>query len=139
MKINQLNIKEMEKTELRTEFSIETQTKFNVEWIAYNDYAEWLEKKLLKLLPIPPVVGQSEQLADFAEMKEKLLKEIELFSVKYQFSFQFWGDGNNNVFISKDDVELYSSGGWLNIEDALTDAVKYIYRINRTPDSDRLC
>ena len=46
----------MENTDLRTEFTAETQKRFNVEWIAYNDYAEWLEQKLVKLLTITPVI-----------------------------------------------------------------------------------
>ena len=73
-------------------------------------------------------------------MKAKsLLAEIERYSKKYQFSFQFWGAGNNNVFIAKNDVELYSSGGYLLIEDALIAALLYVYKINRVPYSDRLC
>ena len=43
----------MENTDLRTEFSTETKTRFNVEWVAYNDYVEWLERKLVKLLTMP--------------------------------------------------------------------------------------
>ena len=46
----------MKNTDLRTEFTAETQKRFNVEWIAYNDYAEWLEQKLVKLLTITPVI-----------------------------------------------------------------------------------
>ena len=46
----------MKNTDLRTEFTKETKTRFNVEWIAYNDYAEWLEQKLVKLLTIPHVI-----------------------------------------------------------------------------------
>jgi hypothetical protein len=48
----------MENTDLRTEFSTETKTRFNVEWVAHNDYVEWLERKLVKLLTIPPVINQ---------------------------------------------------------------------------------
>jgi hypothetical protein len=46
----------MKNTDLRTEFTAETQKRFNVEWVAYNDYAEWLEQKLVKLLTIAPVI-----------------------------------------------------------------------------------
>jgi hypothetical protein len=44
----------MEATDLRTEFTKETKTRFNTEWLAYNDYVIWLEQKLIKLLP--PVI-----------------------------------------------------------------------------------
>jgi hypothetical protein len=43
------------KEELRTEFATETKIKFNAEWVAYNDYVEWLEQKLINLSAISPV------------------------------------------------------------------------------------
>ena len=46
----------MKNTDLRIEFSKETKTRFNVEWVVYNDYVYWLEQKLVKLLTIPPVM-----------------------------------------------------------------------------------
>lgn len=46
----------METTDLRTEFTKETKTRFNTEWLAYNDYVDWLEQRLVKLLTIPPVI-----------------------------------------------------------------------------------
>jgi hypothetical protein len=70
---------------------------------------------------------------------KKLIKEIEKYSQKYQISFQFWGDGNNNAFIMKDDVDLYDSGGFLSIREAVMDALQYIYKINRVPYKDRVC
>lgn len=70
---------------------------------------------------------------------EKLLKAVESFTPKYTFNFQFWGEGNNNVYISKDDVELFDSGGYLTIEEVIVCALQYIYKINRTPEKDRVC
>ena len=58
----------MKNTDLRTEFTAETQKRFNVEWIAYNDYAEWLEQKLVKLLTITPVSNS----LDLRELERKL-------------------------------------------------------------------
>lgn len=37
--------------------------------------------------------------------------ELNKYAGKYQFSFQFWGEGNNNVYIMKDDVDLFDTGG----------------------------
>lgn len=71
--------------------------------------------------------------------KEELLSQIEKFSEKYEFSFQFWGTGNNNVFIMKQGIDLYDSGGFETIEEALIDVLHYIYRINRVPEYDRVC
>jgi len=41
----------------------------------------------------------------------QLLERIEKYAGKYELSFQFWGEGSNNVFIEKDGVELISFGG----------------------------
>lgn len=41
----------------------------------------------------------------------KAVTKIMFWSQKYDISFQFWGYGNNNVFIEKDGVELASFGG----------------------------
>jgi len=69
---------------------------------------------------------------------EELMQEIEKWSEKYQFSFQFWGAGNNNCFLYKDEVEISSFGGDESIEDILKRTLSYIYRINRTPHKDRV-
>jgi hypothetical protein len=73
------------------------------------------------------------------KMVRNLIQEIDNYSDKYQFSFQFWGDGNNNVFIMKDDIDLYSSGGFSSIQEVLIDALQYIYKINRVPYENRVC
>jgi hypothetical protein len=51
----------METTDLRTEFTKETKTRFNTEWLVYNDYVDWLEKRLVKLLTIQPVIPSLQQ------------------------------------------------------------------------------
>lgn len=61
---------------------------------------------------------------------EELIKRIEEYSEKYEFNFQFWGPMNNNVYILKQDVNLYDSGGHETIKDCLEDALKYLDRIN---------
>lgn len=71
-------------------------------------------------------------------MEKELMNEIEKWSGKYLFSFQFWGKGNNNVFIAKDDVDLYDTGGYLTAEDVMIAALQYIYKINRVKESDRI-
>lgn len=62
---------------------------------------------------------------------EDLIKRIEEYAGKYEFSFQFWGKGNNNIYIVKDDVDLYNSGQHETIKDCLEDALTYLDRINR--------
>jgi len=37
--------------------------------------------------------------------------KIEFWASQYQISFQFWGEGDNNVFIYRDHVEIASFGG----------------------------
>jgi len=68
---------------------------------------------------------------------EELMSEIEKYSETYQFSFQFWGHGNNNVFIMKGDVDLFDTGGLDAPIDALQAALTYIYKINRVPKQKR--
>jgi hypothetical protein len=65
--------------------------------------------------------------------KAILLSEIESYSNKYNFSFQFWGAGNNNVFIEKDNVEIYSSGGFETPDECMGKALLFIYKILRVP------
>lgn len=68
---------------------------------------------------------------------EKLLNEIEAFSATYEFNFQFWSAGNNNIYIEKDGVDIYNSGGFETIEDVLKDSLNYLYRVNRVPLNER--
>ena len=57
LRIWNTNFNNMKNTDLRTEFTKETKTRFNTEWLAYNDYVDWLEQRLVKLLTIPPVIN----------------------------------------------------------------------------------
>jgi len=59
------------------------------------------------------------------------IQAIEKWSNIYQFSFQFWGKGNNNVYIYKDHIEIYDSGGHETPMRAINDALQYIKRINQ--------
>lgn len=61
---------------------------------------------------------------------KQLLKEIERFSETYQFSFQFWGKGRNHVYISKNFVELFSSGENETPEDAIRVALEWCNKVN---------
>lgn len=67
-------------------------------------------------------------------MKDKKIKDIindiDYWTSQYEINFQFWGDDNNNVFISKRDIELYSNGGFHKPLDAMVDALKYINKVN---------
>ena len=64
--------------------------------------------------------------------------ELNKYAGKYQFSFQFLGEGNNNVYIMKDDVDLFDTGGLDTPREALKVALEYIYKINRVPHSNRV-
>lgn len=61
-----------------------------------------------------------------------LLKQIELWSEKYDFRFNFQGKNNNGFFIEKNDIELLSGGGFESINQTLAYAVEYIEKINNT-------
>lgn len=59
-----------------------------------------------------------------------LMKDIEEWSTVYEFSFQFWGEGNNNVYINKHGVELTSFGGENTIEDILKRTLEWVNEKN---------
>lgn len=61
---------------------------------------------------------------------ESLIIDLEEYTKRYEISFQFWGEGNNNVYISKDDVELQSFGGEDTIKDIIVRTIEYLDRIN---------
>lgn len=109
--------------------------KFNIE------FPKTLISKLGDKIPINEVETWMEEYS-FASTpieENNLIKEIEKYSDKYQFSFQFWGSGNNTIYIMKDDVDLYDTGGHSTIKDVIVDALHYIYRINRVPNVKRIC
>ena len=60
----------------------------------------------------------------------ELMGKIEFYAKIYEFSFQFWGRHNNNVFINKGGVELASFGGHVTLKSIVKEAIKYIERIN---------
>ncbi len=56
--------------------------------------------------------------------------KIEFWTKRYEFSFQFWGSGNNNVYINKDDVEVASFGGEDSIQDILVMTIQWCEKSN---------
>ena len=61
-----------------------------------------------------------------------LFEKLNPYFGKYEISFQFWGVGNNNVFINKNDVEIASFGGEETPEDIMQVTLSYLDRINKT-------
>lgn len=72
-----------------------------------------------------------------AIQKADLLEALEVWSHKYEFSFQFLGPSNNNIWIYKDGVEFYCAGGNGSVCGIIKDALTYIYKINSTPKDKR--
>lgn len=68
---------------------------------------------------------------------EKLMKEIEKWSEKYDFTFQFWKN-NNTVYIEVDLVDLFESGNHNTPKEAIESALKWIYSKNRVPKTKRV-
>lgn len=60
----------------------------------------------------------------------KLIKQIKKWSEVYEFSFQFWGEDNNNVFINKSGVELTSFGGESDIEGIFERTLEWVNKQN---------
>lgn len=59
------------------------------------------------------------------------IEQLEKWSQKYEFNFQFWGKSKNNVFIYKNDVEIFCSGDNQTVEDAINKAIEFINKINK--------
>lgn len=58
-----------------------------------------------------------------------LINEIALWSRVYQINFQFWPD-QNNIYISKNGVELADYGGGISMEECLFWGCQYCRKIN---------
>lgn len=56
---------------------------------------------------------------------------IEQYAGKYEISFQFWGDGFNQCFVNKDDVEMFSGGQFEKPIDAMEAAVNWLKKVNK--------
>lgn len=59
-----------------------------------------------------------------------LLTKIEFWAFQYDFSFQFWGPDNNNIFINRGSVEVASFGGEKTIEKVLDRTIKWCEKSN---------
>ena len=68
---------------------------------------------------------------------EKLMKEVEKWSKKYDFTFQFWNN-NNTVYIEVGLVDLFESGNHSTPKEAIEAALKWIYAKNRVPKGKRI-
>lgn len=59
-----------------------------------------------------------------------LLGKIEYWTKQYEFSFQFWGEDNNNVYIMRDDVEIGCLGGRTTVTELLEDTIEWCEKAN---------
>lgn len=58
------------------------------------------------------------------------IAKLQFWSGRYDISIQFWGAGNNNVYVSKDDVEIYVSGGCESPLEAISKVNEWAERSN---------
>ena|SRR5688572_110796 len=56
--------------------------------------------------------------------------KVEFWAHQYDFSFQFWGPGNNNVYINRDNVEVHSSGGFETVKEMMEYVVAWCKKAN---------
>lgn len=59
-----------------------------------------------------------------------LMGKIEYWQNKYEFSFQFWGEENNTVYINRGSVEIASFGGEKTIQKILERAIAWCEKAN---------
>lgn len=58
-----------------------------------------------------------------------LMAKIAYWSTRYDISFQFW-NGDNNVYISRDQIDIHSSGGYETIEKVLKYTIEWCEKTN---------
>lgn len=59
-----------------------------------------------------------------------MLAKIEFWAHQYDFNFQFWGPDNNNVFISRGGVDLFSAGGYETIKEMFDRVLEWCEKAN---------
>lgn len=59
-----------------------------------------------------------------------LMARIEYWQNQYEFSFQFWEEENNNVYINRGHVEIASFGGRSTIQELLEDTIAWCEKAN---------
>lgn len=62
-------------------------------------------------------------------MKNRMQRIAE-YAGKYYISIQFWGQGNYNIFIEKDNIDLLSAGGFDTPNEAIDTVLNYLDKIN---------
>lgn len=78
--------------------------------------------------------GESKSLKDYDQEPSIWngisLNRVEFWAYQYDFSFQFWGPGQNNVFINRDDVEIHSSGGFDTVMEMFDYVIEWCEKAN---------
>lgn len=54
-----------------------------------------------------------------------LMAKIDYWRHRYNFSFQIWSKDELNVYIYREDVEVYSMGGKDSIQELMADTIKW--------------
>ena len=64
------------------------------------------------------------------QSSEQLIAEITKWQTIYEFTFQFWGPGQNNVFIEKGSIRMTDFGGCETPKEAMTRALEWVNKQN---------
>lgn len=60
-----------------------------------------------------------------------LFNRLDKYAGKYDINFQLWGEDRYSIYISKDGIDLADFGGRATANEAMTDALQYLDRINK--------
>lgn len=64
-------------------------------------------------------------------MSKNIMQRIQHYANNgWEINVQIWGDGENNIYVSKGDVDMWSDGGCETMEKALESALHYLDRVN---------
>lgn len=86
--------------------------------------SKWF-KGAVQSQPAPVQEGKTKE-----ETIGALMIKIEYWQKQYEFSFQFWEEENNNVFINRGHVEIASFGGERTIQKILERTIKWCEKAN---------
>ena len=58
------------------------------------------------------------------------MAKIKFWASQYEFSFQFWGEHNNTIYINRDGIELASNGGHLTMNTIIDWTIDWCEKAN---------
>lgn len=69
-------------------------------------------------------------------LNQWMLDELLTWRIKYDITIQMY-DGDFNIYISKNDINLYCPGGYEDLWEAIQDALNWLNKVNPSPKNNK--